>query len=121
MLTLVGAGFVRDGADIERVRQDLVEMPSAEGLAAGPSACAVDPCRHDNPLPVEERFENRNLPKVQIGIEYALHDGRMLLDGMEGPIGHAVSEGDAAHPHALLLRGRDLVADALARDLALQL
>src|SRR5215218_714037 len=46
----------------------------------------------------------------------------MLLDHVQGPMLNSIAEGhDAAHPDALLLRSRDLVADALARDLALEL
>ena len=46
----------------------------------------------------------------------------MLFDHVERPVLNPIAERNhAAHPNALLLRGRDLVAYPLARDLALEL
>ena len=44
-----------------------------------------------------------------------------LVDEELAVLGPVAERHDAAHPHALLLRGRDLVADALGRDLPLEL
>jgi hypothetical protein len=47
---------------------------------------------------------------------------RLAVDHDELVVPHSIPERrHAAHPHPLLLRGGDLVADALANDLALEL
>ncbi len=47
--------------------------------------------------------------------------GFCLVDDQRAVVGLVAERHEAAHPHALLLRGGDLVPDALAGDLALEL
>ena len=55
-------------------------------------------------------------------VEDPAHERRLALDHHQPAVLDLVAERrPAAHPHALLARGRELVADALADDLALEL
>ena len=73
-------------------------------------------------FPVQRRFEPNDRAKGQVAAEDCPHQFGMLFDDMQRPVLDPEPErDDAAHPEPLLLRRRDLVADALARDLALEL
>jgi len=118
----VGYTLVNDVAAIGPVLQHQIECPAGEMLTAGqPSAGAFTALAHDT-QPVEFGPEQRD--RAQFGIAPEHHpDGRRLrLIRDQFAVLDVVAERHvAAHPHALLLRRRDLVADALAGDLALEL
>lgn len=60
--------------------------------------------------------------RLPVSPEDAPHGLGLFGDDHQAAVGDPVAEGDAsAHPHSLLLRGRELVADALGDDLALVL
>ena len=123
-LVLAGVGFalVSDFAPIDPVLQHQIECPAGEMLAAGqPSAGSFTALAH-NTQSVEFGPEQRDRAQFRIAPEdqpdgrglRLIHDQFAVLD--------VVAERHVpAHPHALLLRRRDLVADALADDLALEL
>src|SRR5215207_10754660 len=48
MLPVMDVPLVREPADIDRVRQDLVEMPPAERLATAPPPGSVNPLRDED-------------------------------------------------------------------------
>ena len=63
-----------------------------------------------------------DVPQFEIKLEDLSDCSCFLLVDGEGPaIGLVAERYEAAHPHALALGGGDLVADALSRDLALEL
>ena len=89
--------------------------------AGQPSAGAFTALAH-NTQPVELGLEQRDRAQFRIAPEDQ-PDGRRLrlIDDQFAVLDVIAERHVAAHPHALLLRRRDLVADALAGDLALEL
>ena len=57
MLAFMDLAFMGDAADIDRVRQEFVDVPPAEQAAAGRAACAIDANRNPQTLGVEGLFE----------------------------------------------------------------
>ena len=91
-------------------------------MAAGqPSAGSFTALAHEI-QPVEFGPEQRDRAQFRIAPEDQ-PDGRRLrlIDDQLAVLDVIAERHVAAHPHALLLRRRDLVADALAGDLALEL
>jgi hypothetical protein len=91
-------------------------------LTAGqPSPSSFTALAH-NPQPVEFGLEQRDRAHFRIAPEDQ-PDGRRLrlIDDQLAVLDVVAERHVAAHPHALLLRRGDLVADALAGDLALEL
>ena len=122
MLAFVNLALMGDAADIDRVRQDLVDMPPAEQAAARRAARAIDADRNPKALSVELLFETHHASRLEIAAEEGAHDLGMILDDVQCAILDPVAQRDyAAHPHPLLLRSGDLVPDPLARDLPLEL
>src|ERR1700719_5178106 len=93
------------------------DQPAAYGLTR-----PVVPEWQPGVLVVEMCLEPHDAADLEITpIEIAHEDG-MLLDHMERPVLDPIAERNhAPHPDALPLRGRDLVSDPLASDLALKL
>ena len=97
-------------------------MPAADEAAARTFSSSVDPFRETHVLAVERSFEPDDGVELEVAAEYRSHQIGMLLDDVQRPVLDPIAErNDAAHPYALLLRGRDLVADSLARNLPLEL
>src|SRR6202022_3800950 len=119
VLARVGFALVNNVAPIEPVLQHQVEGAAEEMLTAGqPSPSSFTALAH-NPQPVEFGLEQRARAQFRIAPEdqpgsrslRLIHDQFAVLD--------VIAERHvAAHPHALALRGRDFVADALTGDLA---
>src|ERR1700679_2141989 len=122
MLAFVHLAFMSDATDVDRVRQDLVDVPPAEKPAAGRAARAVDADRKPRILSVELLFETHHASHLEVSPKEGAHDLGMILNGMHSAIRNPIAQRDyAAHPHSLLLRSGDLVPDPLARDLPLEL
>src|SRR5882757_7832862 len=114
--------LVGQPTDVDRVRQDLVQMPSADQPASGRLALAIGPNRESDVLLVQSSLEPDDAAGLQIAAKEIAHEGGMLLDDMERPIIGSIAERDhAAHPDALLLRGGDLVPNAFAGDFSFEL
>src|SRR5271168_5385507 len=111
-----------DPADVDRVRQDLVDVPSTEQSAPGRAATAIDADRNPNLLRVELLLEAHYASRLEIAPKEGAHDCCMILDDAKGAILDPVAQRDyAAHPYSLLLRSRDLISDPFARNLTLEL
>src|SRR5258708_4124230 len=64
----------------------------------------------------------RDAAELQIELEYRPNSlGFVVLDDERAFVGAVSERHEAAHPHTFLLRGSNLVPDALARDLSLEL
>src|SRR6266436_7510751 len=122
MLTRIPNSPVLNLPYIKRVRQDLVEVTARKGQTADRSTAGrriwlgreIEASEFGlDPLDVFEfQKEVKDRP-----------DGRGLgfIDG-EGAVLSVVANGyPASHPHSFLLGRRDLIADPLTRDLALEL
>ena len=104
--------LVRDLAAVDPVLQHVEQGAAPEG----PPRLADHPFR---PQPLLEEADGSERQVVRI--DAAHRRGLGLVDD-ELAVAHVVAERHgAAHPHALALGGGDLVADALAGDLALEL
>jgi hypothetical protein len=122
VLAGISNASVSDLAPIDPVLQHQIEGTAGEMLTAGqPSAGAFTALAH-NPQEVEFAPEQRDRPQFRIAPEDQPDGRRLSLIHAQFAVFGVVAERHvAAHPHALLLRRRDLVADALAGDLALEL
>src|SRR5262245_17648818 len=122
MLAWIALALVDDFTPINSVLQHQVERTAGDWLAAMPAAIRGRSDLADNASGIEillqfpNRLEFGVTPKDvsnRLGL-YLIHDELPLFD--------VVAERErAAHPQALLLGRRDLVTDALTRDLALEL
>ena len=93
-----------------RVR--LLRRADRMAFVAIPSLTLYRPMRRERSPVGDDR------PLVQV-VEDVPRRLRLATDDNELLVAHFVGDGrHATHPHALLLRSRDLVADALAADLA---
>ena len=73
-------------------------------------------------LPVEFLCKRVDRAEFNVAPEYQPHLlGFGLVDDQRAILDLVAKRHGTAHPHALLAGGLDLVADALARDLALEL
>src|ERR1700747_324730 len=108
--------------NVDRVRQDLVEMAPADQPTAYDLARPVNPEWQPGVVLVEKCLEPHDAADLEIAPIEIAHEHGMLLDNMERPVLDPIAEGNhASHPDALPLRGGDLVPDPLASDLALKL
>src|SRR5215207_590828 len=122
VLAGMALGFVIDLAAVDPVAQKMGERAVAEGHAADHRARGQSaPARDDAGLP-QLALQRRQRAKREVTLEDQPDRGGFLLVDDELALAHPVSERHlAARPEALAFGGRDLVADALARDLALEL
>src|SRR5271166_1461438 len=122
MLAFVNLALMDDAADIDRVRQEFVDVPPAEQAAACRPARAIDANRSPQILGVEGLLKADDASRFEIVPEQGAHDRCMIIDDVQSPIFDPIAQRNhAAHPHPLLLRSRDLVPNPLARDLPLEL
>src|SRR5207237_1355127 len=99
-----------------------IKCASGERLAAPMPAGAARPTLAADAGGIELLFEEPHRAERSVAAEDVLRRLGLARDHDQLVVAAPVSEGrHAAHPHALFLRGGNLVADALARDLALEL
>ena len=118
-----GEGLVtmHDLTEVGAVFQQMIEGATAERLVAG-DAVGCGPAFGSQSQACSVRHQSIDRPQSHKAVEQGAHrrglrgvDDQLAVDGV------VAERRQSPHPHALLLRGRDLVADALARDLALEL
>lgn len=121
---LAGAdlALVVDFANIEPVPKQMGEGASGEGDTADrPSISEATELCHNAATP-ELREQQSDAADLKVGPEYRADTLGLFLDNNQLPVSHLVTERHhAADPEPLALRCRDLVADALARHLSLEL
>jgi hypothetical protein len=86
MLAFMDLALMSDPADIDRVRQELVDVPTAEQAAAGRAATAIDADRNPNPVSVELLFEAHHASRPEIAAKQRPHDLGMIFDDVQGAI-----------------------------------
>src|SRR5208337_884445 len=105
MLAFVDSAFMGDAADIDRVRQEFVDVPPAEQAAAGRAARAIDANRNPQILGVEGLLKADDASRFEIAPEQGAHDRCMIIDDAQSAILDPIAQRNrAAHPHSLLLR-----------------
>ncbi len=111
-----------DLAEIVTIAQEMGERPVGQMNAANGLAGRQRPDTGSNVPTPQFPLQRANGSQFKIEIEDQAHDRRLLLVHMEFALAEPIAEGhNPAHPQSLLLRRCDLVANALARDLALEL
>jgi hypothetical protein len=119
---VVDLPFVAQPSDIDRVRQDPIEVTARHQVAAGPSATLAHPNRRAKVFGVDSGLEADHAANFEVAAKKIANEFGFAFDHMESAVFDPVAERDrSAHPDALPLRGGDLVADPLASDLALEL
>ena len=100
--------LVRDPADIDRVRQYLVDVTPAQKAPAGRSACPIGADGKPEVFAVDDLLEPDHAPDFEIAPKEIAHELSMMFDNMQSAVLNPVAERNhPAHPHALLLgRGR---------------
>jgi hypothetical protein len=86
MLAFVHLAFMADLADIDRIRQNPVDMAPAERTTARRAARAVDPDRKPKALSIKTLLKTHHAPSLEITLEERAHDPRMVLDNMQRAI-----------------------------------
>src|SRR3954470_3635174 len=122
VLPRMACAAVVELAEIDPVAQHVRERAVAERYAPdGPARAQGPHSRHDTGRP-QLALQRREGSELKVALEHQPHRRGLILPDHELALPHLVSERhDAADPNALAFGGRDLVADPLARDLALQL
>src|SRR4030088_3164291 len=122
MLAGIALVLVHDLATVDPVLQYQVERATGERLAAPASARGTGPAFAGDAVRFELRLQQPHraelgitLEDVADGLSLALDWGKLVIAGS------VAKRWYPAHPHALLLRRGDLVADTLAGDFPLEL
>src|ERR1700736_5256984 len=122
LLTGVEFTLVSYVAGVNWVREQCVEMTAREGFATALGAIRCRAAFRPQPETVGLLLDPAHAAEIPIESEdaaYRLSLGRVDDDRA---LACVIAERHiAAHPHALFLRGGDLVADAFTGDLALEL
>src|ERR1700675_3631738 len=84
--------LVGEPTNVDRVRQDLVEMPSADQPAPCDLASAIGPNGESDVLLVQSSLEPHDAAGLEIAPKEMAHEGGMLLDDMERPIDDPIAE-----------------------------
>src|SRR5467141_2579196 len=122
MLSGVELALVRDLTDVNRVRQQVVDMSAREGSAAALDAARRRAALRAEPQAVGLLLDPAHAAELMIKGEDTTHGLSLGRVDDERALARIVAERhNTAHPHALLLRGGDLVADPFAGELALEL
>src|SRR5271170_4964038 len=79
MLALVNLAFVGDAPQIDRVRQDLVDVSPAEQAAACRCSCTIDTDRNPKALSIELLLEAEHTPRLDIAPKQEAHDLGMIF------------------------------------------
>src|SRR5215211_7485415 len=122
MLSWMAGALVVELAHIDPVSQQVGRRPVCQRHTAdGPTRAQRPKSRDDAALP-QLALQRRQGSEREVALEDQPDGRSLVLSDHELAVAHLVAKGDAAaDPDAPALRGRDLVADALARDLALEL
>ena len=116
----MGLSLVNDLAMIGAVPQHQVERPAREWFAADHPARRTRPRLAFPSLRFELRLQQPHRAEFGIAAKDRAHEFRLAFDDDQLAVLHPIPERrHPTHPHPLFLRGGDLVADALADDLAL--
>src|SRR5438270_1941537 len=122
LLAGVEPTLVRYLAGVNWVREQCVEMTAREGFAAALSAIRRCAAFRPKPETVGLLLDPAHAAELTIESEDAAHGLGLGRVDDERALAGVVAQGHiAAHPHALLFRGGDLVADAFTSDLPLEL
>src|SRR3984893_3365386 len=114
--------LVNDLAEIGAVLQHQVERAARERLAADEAPGSARPRLTFDPARFELRLQQADRTEFGIAAENQANGIRLAIDHDKLVVLRSRPERRyAPHPHPLLFRGGDLVADALADDLALEL
>src|SRR5215472_15193710 len=114
--------FRRSGSSRDTVLQNQVERAASERLAADEATRSARPRSAVYPSGFELVVQKPDRAEFRIAAKDRANNFRLAVDDDELAVLRPIPERrHAAHPHPLLLRGGDLVADALAHDLALEL
>src|SRR5207302_9394686 len=109
-------------AGVNWVREQCVEMTAREGFAAALGAIHPRAAFRPKPETVGLLLDPAHAAELTIESEDAAHGlGLGRVDDERALVGVIAKRDIAAHPHALLLRRGDLVADAFAGHLPLEL
>src|SRR5712672_2463597 len=122
MLARVALVLVDDLAAVDAVLQHEIECTPGDRLAAVGAAVRGGAALADDALRVKVGLEQSDRLEVEIALEDRTDGRGFRRIDHELSIHRVIAERRlATHPHALLLGCRDLVTDALAGDLALEL
>src|SRR5438477_2861206 len=122
LLTGVEFTLVSYVAGVNWVREQCVEMTAREGFAAALGAIHPRAAFRLKPETVGLLLDPAHAAELTIESEDAAYRLGLGRVDDERALARVIAERHiAAHPHALFLRGGDLVADAFTRDLALEL
>src|SRR6267142_668484 len=118
----MGLLLVDDLASVDPVLQHQIERAAREWLAAAQATRCARPQLAPNAAGVELVLQQPDRAEFGIAAKNEAHGLRLALDDDELAVLCPIPERHhPAHPHPFLLRGSELVADALADDLALEL
>src|SRR5271167_5160439 len=122
VLAGVELALVCNPTDVNRVRQQPVEVPAREGFSAALDAARRRAALCAEPEAVGLLLDPAHAAELAIKGEDTTHGLSLNRVDDERALACVVAERHvAAHPHALLLRSGDLVADPFAGHLALEL
>ena len=111
-----------DLADIERIAEQRIERPTREALFTGAGPITGYAELGAEAIAVKLRLEQPHAAQGAVALEYMSDRGGFAFDDHQLAVTYLIAERDhTTHPHALALGSRNLVADALARDLAFEL
>src|SRR5947209_13205048 len=118
----MGLPLMNDLAEIATVLQHQVERAARKWLTSNRATGSARPRFALDAAGVELLLHQPDRAEFGIAAEDRAHDLRLAVDDNEFAILYPIAERrHAAHPHPLPFRGGDLVADALANNLALEL
>jgi hypothetical protein len=104
MKAFIGMTLVSQPPRVDRVRQDLVQMPSADQPAAYALTAKISSNWQPDVLLIHESREPHDGANLEIAAKEIAHESGMLLDDMERPVLDPVAERNhTTHPDALLL------------------
>ena len=114
--------LVTDFAEVNRVRQHLVQSPARKLPASRSHAVFRHPDFGDDPAALQIAPQEPDGTEFEISLIDVFHRRGFSRIDYQLVIADVVAERNrAAHPHSLALGGGDLVTDPLARYLTLEL
>src|SRR5882672_6007940 len=122
VLTRMGLLLVDDLASIDPVLKHQIECAAGEWLAASQATRCARPQLAPDAAGVELVLQQPDRAEFGMAAKNEAHGFRLAFDDDQlAGLCPIPERRHAAHPNPFLLRGGDLVADALADDLALEL